>query len=175
MQKLVQSDKLPFWIYWRMFNYWPAIRGSGVRVTHVARDWTELRVRLKLNWRTRNYVGTIFGGSLYAAVDPFYMVMILRQIGDDYVVWDKSARISFKRPGDRTLYGVFEMPAEEVASLRAVVDEHNQTERTYSIDLKDSDGRVYATIDKLLYVARKDWFKARQHRRAARAATPTGD
>ncbi|MGB0871607.1 MAG: DUF4442 domain-containing protein, partial [Solirubrobacterales bacterium] len=90
---------MPFPVYWRMFNFWPALRGTGMRVTRVTRDWTELDIRLKLNWRTRNYVGTIFGGSIYAAADPFFMVMILRQIGDDYVVWDKSARITFKRPG----------------------------------------------------------------------------
>ncbi len=168
MRKLSQSKRVPFWLYWRMFNYWPAIRGTGARVTYAAPDWTELRVKLKLGWRTRNYVGTIFGGSIYAAVDPFYMVMVLRQIGDDYVVWDRSARVTFKRPGDCTLYAVFEMPAAEVAELREYVDEHDKTERTYSVDLKDAEGRVYATVDKVLFVARKDWFKARQARRAAR-------
>ncbi len=160
---------MPFSIYWRMFNFWPALRGTGMRVTRVSRDWTELDIRLKLNWRTRNYVGTIFGGSIYAAADPFYMVMILRQIGDDYVVWDKSARITFKRPGTTTLYAKFRVPAEEVAELKAIADRENQLDRTYSIDLKDADGRVYATVDKVIYVARKDWFKARQARRAERS------
>jgi acyl-coenzyme A thioesterase PaaI-like protein len=169
MLKLIQSKHVPFWLYWRLFNLWPAIRGTGIRVTHTEPDWTEMRVRLKLNWRTTNYVGTIFGGSLYAGVDPFYMVMMIRQLGDDYVVWDKSARVTFKRPGDTTLYGVFSLPKSEVAELRDYVDEHNSTERTYSIDLKDADGKIYATVDKVIFVARKDWFKARQARRAARS------
>ncbi len=168
-QRIVTSKRMPFSIYWRMFNFWPALRGTGMRVTRVSRDWTELDIRLKLNWRTRNYVGTIFGGSIYAAADPFYMVMILRQIGDDYVVWDKSARITFKRPGTTTLYAKFRVPAEEVAELKAIADRENQLDRTYSIDLKDADGRVYATVDKVIYVARKDWFKARQARRAERS------
>jgi acyl-coenzyme A thioesterase PaaI-like protein len=171
IQKFVQSKRFPFWPYWRMFNYWPAIRGSGARVKYVARDWTEMRVTLTLGWRTRNYVGTIFGGSIYAAADPWFMVMILRQIGDDYVVWDKSARVTFKRPGTETLYAVFEVPAAEVADLQARADEENQLERTYSIDLKNKDGKVFATVDKVIYVARKDWFKERQARRAERSSS----
>lgn len=169
-RRIVNSGRIPFAIYWRTFNYWPAIRGTGGRVTHISRDWTEVDVRLKLNWRTSNYVGTIFGGSIYAAVDPFFMVMILRQLGDDYVVWDKSARVSFKRPGTQTLYAKFRVSADEVADLREIADRDNQVERTFSLDLKDADGRVYATVDKVIYVARKDWFKERQARRAARTA-----
>jgi acyl-coenzyme A thioesterase PaaI-like protein len=169
MLKLIQSKYVPFWLYWRLFNYWPAIRGTGSRITHVKSDWTEIRLRLKLGWRTTNYVGTIFGGSIYGALDPWFMVMLIRQIGDDYVVWDKSARVTFKRPGTETLYAVFELPSAEVAELSAYVDEHNSTERTYSVDLKDQDGRVYATVDKVIFIARKDWFKARQERRAARS------
>jgi hypothetical protein len=52
------------------FNLFPAFRGTGARVTYIAEDFREMRVKLPLNWRTRNYVGTIFSGSLYGAVDP---------------------------------------------------------------------------------------------------------
>ncbi len=71
------------------FNLFPAFRGTGGRVTYVSDDFREVRVRVPLNWRTRNYVGTIFGGSLYGAVDPFYMIMLTQTLGPDYVVWDK--------------------------------------------------------------------------------------
>lgn len=70
------------------FNFFPAYRGTGGRVEYIAGDWREIRIRLPLNWRTRNYVGTIFGGSLYGAVDPLYMIMLIRNLGDEYVVWD---------------------------------------------------------------------------------------
>lgn len=171
LARLVDSPPLPFWLYWRSFNWWPAIRGSGMRLTHVSPDWTEIDVKLPLNWRTRNYVGSIFGGSLYSALDPWFMVMILRQIGDGYVVWDKSARVYFKRPGTQTLYAKFRVSADEVAELKRTADEQNQFDRTFSIDLKDADGKVYATVDKVLFFARKDWYDERQKRRADRSAT----
>jgi acyl-coenzyme A thioesterase PaaI-like protein len=171
--RFVQSKRMPHAIYWRMFNIWPALRGTGMRVTRATSDWTELDVRLKLSWRTVNYVGTIFGGSIYAAVDPFYMVMIIRQIGDDYVVWDKSARVTFKRPGTETLYAEFRVPASEVEDLKREADEVNSFDRTYWIDLKDADGKVYATVEKVIFIARKDWFKAREERRAQRTTEQT--
>lgn len=172
--RLRAGEGVPHRLYWQMYNWWPALRGTGGRVTHVSDDWTELDVKLRLNWRTRNYVGTIFGGSIYASTDPYVMLLLMRQLGDDYVVWDKGARLSFKRPGTKTLYAQFRLPKELVADLKRQADEQNKLEYTYSLDLKDADGKVYATIDKLVFIARKDWFKAREARRAARPKPPEG-
>lgn len=63
------------------FNWFPAYRGTGAKITCIASDWFEVRVRLPLSSRTRNYVGTIFGGSMYGAVDPVYMIMLIKALG----------------------------------------------------------------------------------------------
>ena len=89
------------------FNLFPAYCSTGARITYVADDFREVRIRLPLSWQTRNYVGTIFGGSMYAAVDPVYMLMLIMNLGKDYVVWDKSACINFKRPGRTALFARF--------------------------------------------------------------------
>ena len=81
------------------FNLFPAYRGTGARIDYIADDFREIRVRLRLSWRTRNAVGTIFGGSMYGAVDPVYMIMLMRLLGREFVVWDKSAEIRFLKPG----------------------------------------------------------------------------
>jgi len=85
---------------WR-FNWFPAYRSTGARIEYIAADWQEIRIRLPLNWRTRNYVGTIFGGSMYAALDPIYMIMLIKLLGARYEVWDKAATIRFAGPVDR--------------------------------------------------------------------------
>ncbi len=104
------------------FNLFPAYRGTGGRVMYVAPDWQEVHIKLPLSWRTRNYVGTIFGGSIYAAVDPFYMMMLLKTLGDEYVVWDKEAEIRFKKPGRETLYAKFRLSDEELEAIRAELE-----------------------------------------------------
>ena len=85
------------------FNFFPAFRGTGARVTYISGDFDEVRVALPLNWQTRNYVGTIFGGSLYGAVDPHYMIMLIKILGPEYTVWDKTATIRFRRPNIQAL------------------------------------------------------------------------
>lgn len=145
------------------FNLFPAFRGSGARITYIAPDLREVRLKLPLNWRTRNYVGTIFGGSMYAAVDPIYMVMLINLLGSGFVVWDKAAVITFKKPGRGTLYATFRLPANEVAAIEAALDGQRSIDRVYDVDLTDGSGTIHATIQKTIYVRRKD---------AARSATP---
>jgi len=85
------------------FNFFPAYRRTGARITYISSDLHEIRIKLPLNWNTRNYVGTIFGGSMFAAVDPIYMLMFIKLLGPNYVVWDKVASMQYKRPGRSTL------------------------------------------------------------------------
>ncbi|MDH3528684.1 MAG: DUF4442 domain-containing protein [Acidobacteriota bacterium] len=138
-----------------LYNLFPAIRGTGCRVTYIADDYRELRVMLPLNWRTRNKVGTIFGGSMYAAVDPFYMVMLMKILGDEYVVWDRSATIRFKKPGRETLFAEFHVTREETDEIIEVLETRKSTNREYVIELRNAAGEVHAVIDKEIYVTRK--------------------
>lgn len=142
------------------FNFFPAYRGTGGRLTYIADDFHEIHVKLPLSWRTRNYVGTIYGGSMYGAVDPMYMVMLIRILGPDYVVWDKSASIRFKRPGRKTLFAKFRVTPEEVEQIRAEVKSKRSIERIYSVALVDEAGKVHAEVEKTLYIASKKVDKA---------------
>lgn len=137
------------------FNLWPCYRGTGARVTHIASDWREVRVRLPLSWRTRNYVGTIFGGSLYAAVDPFYMIMLMKNLGPDYVVWDKAATVRFRKPGRTPLHAVFHLDDAELEEIRRVLAEHSKVDRSYTLHLVDRNGTIHTTVDKTIYVSRR--------------------
>ncbi len=139
---------------WR-FNFFPAYRGTGARLTYIRHDWREVRVRLPLSWRTRNYVGTIFGGSLYGAVDPIYMIMLIKQLGPAYVVWDKAATIRFRRPGRGTLHATFRLDEATVTAIRADLERSPKVEREFSIDLVDDAGVVHATIGKTIHVSRR--------------------
>ena len=138
-----------------VFNFFPAFRGTGARVAFVSADFRELRVVLPLNWRTRNYVGTIFGGSLYAAVDPFYMIMLMEILGPDFVVWDKAASIRFRRPGRSTLLARFVVPPEETDVIRKALESAPSVDRVYTIDLVDAAGIPHATVEKTIYIRRK--------------------
>jgi acyl-coenzyme A thioesterase PaaI-like protein len=137
------------------FNVFPAYRGTGARITYIAADWREIRVKLPLNWRTRNYVGTIYGGSMYGAVDPIYMIMLIKLLGPGYVVWDKAASIRFRKPGKSTLNARFIVDQAETEAIQAALADQPAIDRVYQIDLADAEGVVHASVEKTIYIRRK--------------------
>jgi hypothetical protein len=142
------------WLRWR-FNLVPAYRGTGARVMYIASDYREVRLKLPLSWRSRNVVGTIFGGSLYGAVDPMYMILLMKNLGPDFVVWDKAATIRFRRPGRGTLYGTCRIDEAELDAIRAATADGSAVDRLYNVDLVDDAGVPHASIEKVVYVKRK--------------------
>lgn len=139
---------------WKL-NFFPAYRGTGARVTYIADDFREVRVRLPLSWRTRNLVGTIFGGSLYGAVDPIYMIMLIRLLGLGYVVWDKAATIRFRKPGRTTLHATFTIDEAELDAIREAAASGEPIDRIYNVELIDAEGTVHAKIEKVIYIRRR--------------------
>ena len=137
------------------FNFFPAYRGSGGRITYIAADWHEVRLKVPRSLRTRNYVGTIYGGSMYGAVDPIYMIMLLQILGPAYVVWDKAAAIRFRKPGKSTLFATCRVTPEEIAAIRAALESERSIDRVWTIDLADDAGDVHATVEKTIYIAKK--------------------
>ncbi|MBI4912251.1 MAG: DUF4442 domain-containing protein [Acidobacteria bacterium] len=138
-----------------LMNLWPCYRGTGGRVTHIAADWSEIRVRLPLNWRTRNYVGSIFGGSLYGAVDPFFMLMLIHRLGPEYTVWDKAATIRFRKPGRGVLHATFTLDDGELAAVQEALLTEPKVDRNYRVLLSDAEGTVHAEVEKTVHISRR--------------------
>jgi acyl-coenzyme A thioesterase PaaI-like protein len=141
----------------RTYYTWlfPAYRGTGGKITYLADDFREVRVEIPLSRRTRNYVGTIFGGSMYGAVDPICMVVLIKALGPGYVVWDKAASIRFRKPGRTTLHARFAVDQAELDTIRGALEEAAATERTYTIQLVDAEGVVHAEVEKLIHIRKK--------------------
>lgn len=143
------------WIYKHFFNLFPAFRGTGGKVEGISHDWKMVKIRLPLNWRTRNYVGTIYGGSIYASVDPMYMLMLIKILGPEYIVWDKAATIRFRRPGRSTLYATFQLQDREIQQIKQLLEKEESIDRHYQVDLVDKDGIVHASVEKVIYIRKK--------------------
>ena len=137
------------------FNLFPAYRGSGACVMYIADDYREMRVKIPLSWRTRNYVGTIYGGSMYGGIDPIYMLMLIKTLGAGYIVWDKAATIRFKRPGKTTLFADFLLSEEELTEIKTRLETEKSVDRIYNVELKDTTGKTHCLIEKTLYIAKK--------------------
>jgi len=139
----------------KWINWWPPLFGAGIRVTRFDEDWRAVDVELPLRWWNRNYVGTHYGGSLYSMADPFYMVMLIENLGKGYIVWDKSATIRFRRPGRGRVRAEFRLSEETVQEIRAAVEREGKIEREFAVNVTDEGGEVVAEVTKLLHIRKK--------------------
>lgn len=150
------------------FNLSPMYRRSTGRIVSVSPDLHQVTVKLAISYRNRNYVGSIFGGSLFSAVDPIPMVQLINILGSDYVVWDKSATIQFKAPAKEDLYADFQYTADEISALKDAVASDEETEISKVILLMDhSRQRLFCEVEKTIYVANKAFYKEKLSARQA--------
>ncbi len=134
---------------------YPPYLGAGVRVKHVSEDFRSIEVEMPLRWWNKNLVGTHFGGSLYSMCDPFYMIMLIHNLGPDYVVWDKAATIRFKKPGKGLMRAKFELTKDRVEEIRTAADHGEKVEPMFQVVVRDAEENVVAEVDKLLWVRKR--------------------
>lgn len=139
-----------------LLNLYPPYLGTGISITHISPDFKHITVRMKSRFYNRNYVGTHFGGSLYAMIDPFYMLMLLKILGKEYVVWDKSARIEFIKPGRGTVTAQFKIDQGLIDTIKANTEDGEKYLPELPISINDQEGELVAKVIKTLYVRKKN-------------------
>lgn len=139
----------------RWLNLWPPLLFSGIRVTDLSDDYGYARVELRQRWYNRNYVGSHFGGSLFAMTDPFWMLMVLHRLGRDYIVWDQAGEISFVKPGRGTVVAEFALDDATVEAIRAEAANGEKHLRWFETEIRGDDGVLVAKVRKQVYVRRK--------------------
>lgn len=139
----------------RLFNVYPPYVGAGVRVERLADDYRSARVVMPLRWYNRNYVRTHFGGSLYSMTDPFFMIMLMKNLGSDYIVWDKAATVEFVSPGRGRVVAEFAIDEPMLARLREETATGEKALSWFDVDVRDDQGTLVARVRKQVYVRRK--------------------
>ncbi len=145
------------------FNLSPMYRRSTAKIIFVSEDLLKIRIKLPINYKNRNYVNSIFGGSMFSAVDPIPMVQLMNLLPDTYVVWDKSAEIYFKRPAKQNLYAEFNYTPDELNQIKKRVKTENEIEIVKTTVLTDLDkSKVFCEVRKTIYIADKAYYKAKR-------------
>lgn len=142
-----------------LVNWYPPFWGAGIRFLRGSDDWSSVEVELRLHWWNRNYVGVHYGGSLYSLCDPWFMLMLMKQLGPEFIVWDKAASIKFKRPGTGRVRAHFQIAPEITESIRSQALQNGTHEHTFLVQVQDDHGHTIAVVEKLLYVRWKGHHK----------------
>ena len=148
------------------FNWSPMYKRSTAKLTFVSADLLTIKIKLPLSYKNRNYVNAIFGGSMFSAVDPIPMVQLINLIGEDYVVWDKSAEINFKKPAKEHLYAEFNYTVAELNDIKSRVAAEHEIEIVKTTLLQDKSGsKVFCEVKKVIYIADKAFYKEKLKKR----------
>ena len=139
----------------RLINFYGPYVGAGVKLTEMSKDFRHAKVKMPLTFYNKNYMGTQFGGSLYSMTDPWYMLMMIKNLGKNYIVWDKAAAIRFKKPGRGTVYAEFTLTQADIDEVKAYVEENTKMDKTFKVEIRDDSGTLIAEVDKVIYIRKK--------------------
>ncbi|MEN3067398.1 DUF4442 domain-containing protein [Uliginosibacterium sediminicola] len=154
-QSFLRDIELSASLMRRLMNLWPPLLGAGIHIEHISADYREVRVRMRQRLFNTNIFGTHFGGSLYALCDPFFALLILRNLGRDYVVWDRAAQIDFVLPARGTVRATFRIDDAILADIRQNTAGGDKYEPVLPVDIVDSRGDTVASVLKTIYIRRK--------------------
>jgi acyl-coenzyme A thioesterase PaaI-like protein len=154
-QGFLRNLNMPAVLFRRGINLWPPFLGAGITVTRVSDDYREIDVKLKLGVLNRNYFGTQFGGSLFAMTDPFFALMMLHNLGPEFIVWDKAGTIRYEKPGRGEVHAHFRLTERDVERARSATARGEAYEPTFSVAIADRSGAKIAHVDKTLHIRRK--------------------
>ncbi|MBF0239053.1 MAG: DUF4442 domain-containing protein [SAR324 cluster bacterium] len=153
-RKLIDKSPFKTTLYrWVINSFMPYV-GAGIKVDSISADFRAIDVSMKLRWYNRNYVGTHFGGSLYAMTDPFLMLMVIQNLGKDYIVWDKAASIEFVKPGTGRMQVQFRLSETELNNIRQSA-EQGKVLPEFNLEIRDEMQNLVAIVHKTLYVKKK--------------------
>ncbi len=138
-----------------LMNFWPPLLGAGIKILRITDDYREIEVALRQKWFNKNIVGSHFGGSLYAMVDPFYMLMLMNILGDDYIVWDKFASIDFIAPGKGTVTAAFTLNETQIEQIKQETGACDKYVAVLPVDIRNEKNEIVATAIKHIHVRLK--------------------
>lgn len=139
----------------RLVNFWPPLLFNSIRATYISDDFREIRVELRLRMYNRNNVGVHFGGNLFSMTDPWFMLMLMHNLGRDYFVWDKKATIEFVAPGRGAVTANFVLHESLLDEIKGRTADGDKYLPEFHVDIRDSTGALIARVHKTLYVKRK--------------------
>jgi acyl-coenzyme A thioesterase PaaI-like protein len=148
------------------FNISPMYRRSTGKIIEASDDLYNVKVKIPISYKNKNYVGSIFGGSLFSATDPVFMIQLMNILGNDYVVWDKSATIKFKRPAKENSYVDFVFTEHEIQQIKESVKEEKEIDLSKEINITNKEAStVYAEVSKIIYIADKSYYKNKRKKK----------
>jgi hypothetical protein len=142
---------------WAMCLY-PPLLFQRIWIKKFHKGFLGVDVKIANSFLNRNYNGSIFGGSIYAATDPFYAILfdqLMQRRGFKVRVWLKSAAIQYLKPGLTNLYFTVKITEEMIAEAENSLTNTGKFVKAYPMELFNKEGELCATVMNEVYLRTK--------------------
>ena len=108
-------------------------------------DWSKVRVRLPLNWVSKNAAGNMFGGFQASLADPIPAMACIRKFPNHRVA-TKKLEIDFIRVGNSDLILHFDFDPVQEQEIREELEKHGRATPCFDMVYIRADGKICSTI-----------------------------
>lgn len=141
-----------------LLNLFPPFLFNRIRITSVTDGFRSCRVRVRHSLLTRNLNGTMFGGTIFSAADPFYAVMfwqVFARKGLKVQSWLKSASIDYLKPASGDLFLTFTLTADDIREAEESLERDGRYRQTFRVEALDRAGRACARMRNEVYLRKE--------------------
>jgi hypothetical protein len=103
----------------------------------------------------KNFNKAIFGGTTYAAADPFYPILfyqVLVRKGYKMNAWSRSAAIRYNKPGITDLHFTINITDEQIADCEHNLNLHGKYRKSFLIEMFDKDEKLCVSVINEIYI-----------------------
>ena len=136
-------------------NLFPPLFFNRISIKSISEDFMQIKVRISFSWMNKNFQRTIFGGTIFSAVDPYFPTMywhIFSRKNIPIEVWVKSAKINYKSPADSDLSLVFKLKEKDIQSALNGLQKDGKFEVWHNVEAINSNNIICAEAKILVYI-----------------------
>jgi len=112
-------------------------------------------VKINKSLFNKNYNGSIYGGTIYSATDPFYAILfdqLLQRKGFKTRVWLKSASIQYLKPGHDDLFFTVVITDDMLNEAIEALTTLGKFVKAYPMEITNKSGEICATVTNEVYI-----------------------
>lgn len=141
---------------WALRLY-PPLFFQRVWVIGFSKGFKSVRVKISKSFLNKNPNGSIFGGTILAAADPFLPVLFSQVLQAGSVkrnlrIWSKSSKIEFIKPALSNLFFEVKLTDADIEEAKQTLIITGKFQKIFPVDVYNTDGEICASLMNEVYV-----------------------
>ena len=88
-------------------------------------------------------------------VDPHLMLLLMQLLGNDYLVWDKTADIEFVKASKSKVTSIIKVTNDDLEVIKNKTCDGEKYFSNFVVEIRDVENDLVAMVKKTIYVRKK--------------------